>query len=436
MECTNSALDLFAIEPVHTSIDEGRWVEVYPVSSLVDSNHSPIEFVIKGTSDCYLDLANSFLNIRAQVVKSNGNNIDADLSSQVLPENNLISTLFSDIEIGVNGTLISSAAATYPYKCYIETLLNFNDNAKSSHLAASGYYRSNVEGFDPTKCDQDEGLKLRQQSCALSKDIDLIGKINSDLHNQPKYLINMVDLRLKLIRSKDSFCLLAKPANVGEDPHPFKIKITKAVYFIRKVKINPAIMLSIEKMLLSTTVKYPIVRCLTKVYNFPQGAQNIRQENIFSGHRPSKVVVGFISSDAFNGKYEKSGLYFDHFDIGSINLVLEGQAIPSSPYTPNFENDTYTRSYMSLFHGTGTAFSNESCGIRLSEYKKGYTLFAFDLTPGMLNDSCTHPTTLGALALDVTFRKVIPCPIHVIVWGALEGCSIQFDKTRRCIIDF
>ena len=54
-----SELDLFAVPPTQTSIEGGRWVEYQPLTSL-DSG-GPIEFVMPGTGDAYLDLANTYL---------------------------------------------------------------------------------------------------------------------------------------------------------------------------------------------------------------------------------------------------------------------------------------------------------------------------------------------------------------------------------------
>ena len=54
-------LDLFAVPPTQTSSEDGRWVEHQPLMSL-DSG-GQIEFVIPGTGDAYLDLANTFNKI-------------------------------------------------------------------------------------------------------------------------------------------------------------------------------------------------------------------------------------------------------------------------------------------------------------------------------------------------------------------------------------
>ncbi len=75
-EVVKSKLDLFAVPPTRPSMEDGRWVEHQPLTSL-DSG-DPIEFVIPGTGDAYLDLANTYLLIRAKVVRGVGTDLAAD----------------------------------------------------------------------------------------------------------------------------------------------------------------------------------------------------------------------------------------------------------------------------------------------------------------------------------------------------------------------
>ena len=56
-EGVKGELDLFAVPPTQTSVEDGCWVEHTSLTSL-DSG-GPIEFVIPGTGDAYLDIANT-----------------------------------------------------------------------------------------------------------------------------------------------------------------------------------------------------------------------------------------------------------------------------------------------------------------------------------------------------------------------------------------
>ena len=64
-ESTTSQLDLFSVPPNQTSLEKGSFTEYHPVSVLTSTG--PIEFTISAENSNYIDLANSFLYVRASV---------------------------------------------------------------------------------------------------------------------------------------------------------------------------------------------------------------------------------------------------------------------------------------------------------------------------------------------------------------------------------
>ena len=132
-ECTKSELDLFTVPPTQTSVETGHWEEVHPLTHIVESG--PIEFVISGTGDEYIDLSSTLLLVRAKITTSTGNNIV--LAAEVGPTNLWLHSLFSQVDVHLNGKMVSSPSPTYPYRAMMETLLNYGEDAKSTHIAAA-----------------------------------------------------------------------------------------------------------------------------------------------------------------------------------------------------------------------------------------------------------------------------------------------------------
>ncbi|KAG8226564.1 hypothetical protein J437_LFUL004736 [Ladona fulva] len=58
-ECTKSELDLFSLPPTQTSIEGEQWVHYKPISSLSDD--APLEFVVPGHGDEYVDLSHTII---------------------------------------------------------------------------------------------------------------------------------------------------------------------------------------------------------------------------------------------------------------------------------------------------------------------------------------------------------------------------------------
>jgi hypothetical protein len=65
-ECTKSELDLFEVPPTQSSVEHGYWEQKGLTSSLTDQG--PYEFAVSGAGDEYIDLANTYLFVEAQIV--------------------------------------------------------------------------------------------------------------------------------------------------------------------------------------------------------------------------------------------------------------------------------------------------------------------------------------------------------------------------------
>ena len=102
-ESVTSQLGLFSVPPTQTSVEEGHFTEYHPVSVLI--SEGPIEFFIAAENSKYLDFANTLLYVRASIVDQTGENLEADV--ECAPETNFLHTLRSQIELHLNGTLVT-----------------------------------------------------------------------------------------------------------------------------------------------------------------------------------------------------------------------------------------------------------------------------------------------------------------------------------------
>src|SRR6266516_1108910 len=104
-DCSSSQLDLFSTLMTQTSVESGSWAEFNPVSAISDS--MPIEFDISVAGTSYIDLSQTQLIMRVQIVKGDSTLIDN--TKHVAPCNLLLHTLFNEIDVKLNGTLITSS---------------------------------------------------------------------------------------------------------------------------------------------------------------------------------------------------------------------------------------------------------------------------------------------------------------------------------------
>ena len=75
--CGKSELELFAVPPTQTAINSSQWMEYRPITSLTDTG--PIEFVITGSGEEYVDLSETYLQVTAKIVKPTGGDLEQTL---------------------------------------------------------------------------------------------------------------------------------------------------------------------------------------------------------------------------------------------------------------------------------------------------------------------------------------------------------------------
>ena len=274
----------------------------------------PIEFLIPGSGDDYLDLANTMLHVQVKVTRANGDDLDA-----VEPVNNWLQSLFSQVDLSLNGTLVTSS---YAYRAYIEALLSYGFDAKSTQLTNQLWYKDKSSRMNATELangpDPNPGFVTRREYIAGSRVVDMMGRLHVDMFMQDKFLINGVDVKLRLVRSKPSFALMCAGL------HEYKITFVNASLFVKKATLNPAVQMAHIKTLEKNTVKYPLHPVDYKVYSIPAGALSHTHENLFNGTLPKRLVLCCIDNDAYNGTYDKNPFHAKNNTISFHSVYVDG----------------------------------------------------------------------------------------------------------------
>jgi len=405
-------------------------MEYNPVSAI--AHGLPIEFNVLGSGQDYIDMNNTQLYVRAKIIRANGDAITND--DHVGPINLTLHSLFSEVDFKLNGTLISSTNNTYAYRAYIETLLSYSPDTKSSQLTASMYVKDTAGHMDVNDPIGDNvrntGFVKRYSFFRASAEVDMIGHLHSDLCFQDRFLPSDVGFRIRLVRQKDAFCLMA----TGDQP-TYKIHIADCKLYVRKVRLSPSVFVAHAKAMEIGNAKYPIRRIVVKSFTVPQGNLDFSQENLFTGQLPTRVVVGCVDNDAYNGAWNKNPFNFKNYDLTQLKLYLDGQQHYMRPLEPDFTNNHYIREYMSLFEGTGKLNKDEAIDVSRSDYPNGYTLYAFDLTPDLAEGDHLNLTREGTVRLDAKFSVALANTINVIVYSEFENI-IELDRNKNVIFDY
>ena len=230
-------------------------------------------------------------------------------------------------------------------RAYIETALSYGADAKETQLTSQLWYKDTAGRMDSLALAEDDtanvGFKNRRNYTTRSRVVEMMGRLNVDMFLQDRFLLNGVDVKIRLVRSKDALALMAGGAN-----HDYKVNIIDASVFARKATLSTAIQMAHFKAIDKGTAKYPLRPVDCKVYTIPQGAMSHTHthENLFLGTLPKRLVLCCIINDAFNGSYSKNPFHAKHNDINFLAVYVDGRQVPGKTLQPNFAEGRHVRS--------------------------------------------------------------------------------------------
>ena len=138
--------------------------EYAPVTTI--QHGAQIEFMVKGSNYLYLDLNNSRLHALAKITNSDGTNIEANT---VGPINLPLHSMFREIFLELNGRNMSETIPLYPYRAYLETLLNFSKETQDTRLQCEGWTKDSSGNMGVTEvAGANAGLNNRAVTFATS----------------------------------------------------------------------------------------------------------------------------------------------------------------------------------------------------------------------------------------------------------------------------
>jgi hypothetical protein len=419
--------DIFAVNPVQNSVTESVVSIHRPISILADSG--PIEVVIPGTND-YFDLSNTILYLSFKLVKTNGEKLtNNDIATVVnLPGH----SLFEKISVSFNNKIVSNST-NYAYKAYIESILNYSAEAKNGHLQSQIFFKDTSGHFDDIATEKEAskntGFTSRVKITNNSNEVEIITPLHIDVFNQPKYLIDNIDVSVKFYpQTSPEFYSLART--------PCKISISDIYLMVRKVKINPLIVESHAKVLQQVSAKFPINRTEIKTVTIAAGVNEKNIDNLYIGTLPNRVIFGLVKSKSYNGDYSLNPYNFQHYNVSEIGVYFDNQPVAGHPLKFDYKLGKYALAYHSLMQGTGRHFSDAGISISHSEYKDGYCLYVFDLTVDQSSSSNYWSLEkAGCMGIHLKFNKELKENVTAIIYTEFDNV-IEIDNFRNVLIDY
>jgi hypothetical protein len=414
--------DFFSGNTIEKSMARGFEQEIRPTTAI--TNEGPYEFFIPQSND-YIFLPMTRLYVKVRITTTLGANIPAN--TEFIVVNLLPHTLFKQIDVEVGGLNTTSQDQMYPYKAYLETLLTYPEGNGTHLSACSGYVLDTPELFDAPN---NEAFDIRVTGLDTNMEKDYCIPLHCDILQSVKVLPGFTTLKFNLIRNNDAFSLMC-----NEDVD-IKINIISLKLFIRKITPTE----SIRKMHLTGFEKneafLPFSRSVIKKHLINHGATNISLGGIFKGVLPRQILIAMVRSTRIDGRKTENPFKLEHYNVGYVNLRIDGQNCPPTPYQPHFPDGLISRELRALYDNIGVLTSASGCEISRNMFKNGYTLFAWDLTPDACNGWHIHEELGGrTVDLDLAFREPIPHPSNIIIYATYES-GIKIGKDAVTAVNF
>ena len=428
-----SELSLFDVPPTQVVVENTSWREIQLRNSC--NSRGPYEFHLSPDPQM-LNLAKNYLFLELKITKEDDTALihlagAPNLDALVGPINLIAKTFIKQVKVSLNGMEVFDSGDKYAYRAFLETELNYGQDAKKSHLQAALYEKDTPP--DQIDADANTGLVARALPFRSSAFVQLMAPIHCDLFSQNKYMLSNVDLRLTLYRNSDAFCLMSP-----QGAQAYKIHVEDMKWYLQTVEVSKSVSLALEQALLSYCAKYPIRRVETTSLHVDAGRRETPQNAIFNGQIPRRIVIGCVDADAYHGLLGKSPFNFkgSAYQIKEVSVLAGGKSYPRKPISIDFANNRFTEAFIQLFEGLGISDDNKGNGIEPKSFKDGCCLFSFDLSPDQDDGNHWDLVREGATSVDIKFEAAVPAGgIEVIVYAEFDNL-ITVNRNRQTFIDY
>jgi hypothetical protein len=416
-------LSLFTLPPVQTGVERVYCVENRPISQLT-SQDAAIEFNISGNGTDYLDLRRSKLYVKLKIVNGDGTPLERDVDVGVT--NNLLHTLWSQIDVSLGGKLITSSDNKYPYKALFNVFMKYGADAQNYQLQSHCFYKDTAGFLEYMVFNGGNyGFYKRSRQFAESKSVELEGFLHEDVFaNNNRFILNGVDVNIKLYRNRVPFCLLH-----ADSSKQFQIILEDVIFKACKIKINMAVLLGHSKALQKVTAKYPLIRSEVKSTSIPAGQISFVWEDMFLGKCPRRMIIGFVNAAACVGTLDRNPFNFKYYNLNQIGVTLNGENVHGQPL--KLQTGDGVISLSTLYDVSGKWQKDDAIPFEISDIQNGYALYAFSLQP-YASAPFRSLEKAGHVQLQAYFGQPLTESVTVIAFCEYDSC-FEINEARDII---
>ena len=265
------SMDLFTMPTVDVGVGKVRYIEYKPLNQL--NQDVGLEFEIPNTGNRYIDLRRTYLMVKVRIKNGDGTDIPANEGGTTIanfgPVNNLLHSLFSQIDIYMQKQLVTSSNSNYPYEALFNTLFKYDEQSKTTHLQAQLWFKDTGTMDAKGPGVGNSGLTVRALYTEKSQTFEMMGPILSDVCWTNRYILNGVELKFRFWPTHPNFHLMSAAAT----PH-YKTEIVDASLSVCMVSPSPQTLVAHQEIMVKKkwAAVYPYLKTDVKKYSISKGS--------------------------------------------------------------------------------------------------------------------------------------------------------------------
>jgi hypothetical protein len=363
----------------------------------------------------------TYLQARSAYRKNSGE------SSYLIPIDNVMHSMWNNIDVLMNGELVSTTNQKYAYKAYIETVLNNSHSTKKYQLKTSGYYGDNGDRDINFVQNWNKGMENRCVDFRRGKPVEMRGFLLSDILGVKAAIVNGVEINIVLTPNTDNLRL-----QTFENGHYGRLVIEDIYMNVCKRQMAKEVVVAHAELMESEEATYPFKKTDLRTYNGNKGSTEIVIENPYESKIPTRLIVAMIDAVAYIGDWKLNPLNFKHYDISRAAFLINDENIAKPPYNLDIAGGKYIEPFMELYSILGKAGEDTDIGISRENYLNGMFLLPFDVTPtSAANMEYLSKKEGGNCRLELQFRKPLPNNIIVLTYAIFPN-ELRIDGVRNC----
>ena len=420
--------------PVVDDVLSSHEQEIYPTTSL-DENCIVFEF--QTDQNYYVDLRQTYLALKLKFVKFRGYETyntkevkkehkeeakaaeeeetaeEDDPVPLVTHVNNILHSIFSNVEVYINNQQIYNSNGLYAHKYYISNNFKGAISEYKGVLHCEGY---DYEEFpdEIMEAPLSEPFFTRRMKRPSRPDgFMLYGKLGVDFFSTSELLYPNMKIRLRLIRARPNFYMISDNPNVS-------LGIVDCSLYTRRIALKDDYHKKRMDMLVYTPVEFNYLETLAKTFIIPARQNQFIQENIFNNAPVRRIAIAMNTNSAFTGFYTENPFWYQQFELRQIRILRGGQPIV------DFDAANNCRLYVTTMKAMN--FQDDIPSIPIDNFKDHYVL-VFDLTSMQdATENCHFPELFGEpLRLELNFTFPLEHVTELIVLGERMS-SVAVDK--------